>query len=256
MPRSPLRSSPKRPPLSIEEILRWADEWFAFHGKWPNINSGLIPGTIDDTWGRIDDGLRNGHRELPKSSGLSLARLLEQRRGVRNSEYPPQLSVAQIIEWAKAYHQRTGTWPKEDSGPIPEAPGETWLAMDMALRKGRRELSGRSSLARLLAASCGVRNPQQVPRLTITKILRWADAYYARHGKRPTKNSGPIPEAPDESWNAVERALRDGRRGLSGGSSLAKLLAVRRPAWTSPRFGTRAVTAAYKFDFACISRED
>jgi hypothetical protein len=239
MPRSRLRSRPIRAPLSIDEILRWADEWFADHGTWPNINSGFIPGTLDDTWGRIDDSLRNGHRGLPKKSGLSLARLLERRRGVRNSEYPPKLSVTEIIEWAKAYQERTGNWPKEDSGPIPEAPGETWLAMDMALRKGRRGLPGGSSIARLLAASCGVRNPQQVPRLTIAKILRWADAYYAQHGKRPTMKSGPIPGAPGESWNAVERALRDGRRGLPGGSSLAQLLANRRPRWESPRLGRR-----------------
>jgi hypothetical protein len=239
MPRSKLRSRPKRAPLSIDGILRWADEWFANHGAWPNINSGIVPDTIDDTWGRIDDSLRNGHRGLPKNSGLSLARLLECRRGVRNSEYPPQLSIAQIIDWATAYHQRTGNWPKEDSGAIPEAPGETWLAMDMALRKGRRGLPGCSSIARLLAASCGVRNPQQVPRLTIAKILRWADAYYAQTGKRPTKQSGPIPEAPGESWNAIERALRDGRRGLAGKSSLPKLLIAQRPQWSSPRFGKR-----------------
>jgi hypothetical protein len=152
MPRSTLRSRPKRAPLSIEEILLWADEWFAAHGEWPNINSGEIPGTLDDTWARIDDSLRNGHRELPKKSGLSLARLLEKRRGVRNSEYPPRLSVSQITRWAKAFHRRTGKWPKEDSGPIPEAVGETWLAIDMALRKGRRGLPEGSSLPRLLAA--------------------------------------------------------------------------------------------------------
>jgi hypothetical protein len=242
MPRPKLRSKSKRAPLSIEEILRWADEWFAVHGKWPNINSGLIPGTIDDTWGRIDDGLRNGHRELPKNSGLSLARLLEQRRGVRNSEYPPMLSVTQIIDWAKAYHQRTGKWPKEDSGAIPEAVGETWLAIDMSLRKGKRGLPVGSSLARLLAASCGVRNPQQAPRLTIAKILRWADAYYALHGKRPTKNSGLITEAYGETWHAVERSLNRGRRGLPGGSSLAQVFAAYRPQWVTPRSRKRQST--------------
>src|SRR5215208_3276237 len=104
MPRSELRSRPQRAQLTIEEILRWADAWFARHGIWPNINSGPIPETLDDTWGRIDDALRNGHRGLPKKSGLSLARLLERRRGVRNSEYPPQLTVAEIIDWIKAHY--------------------------------------------------------------------------------------------------------------------------------------------------------
>lgn len=239
MPRSKLRSRPKRAPLSIEEILRWADEWFATHRTWPNINSGDIPGTLDDTWRRIDDSLRGGHRELPKESGLSLARLLEKRRGVRNSEYPPQLSVPQLVKWAKAFHNRVGEWPNEDSGPIPEAVGETWLAIDMALRRGRRGLVEGSSLARLLAAHCGVRNLKQVPQLKVPKILQWADAYYERHLKRPTKHSGPIIDAPGETWYAVDRALSSGRRGLPGGASLAKLFEARRPNWASPRRGKR-----------------
>ncbi len=239
MPGSRLRSKPKRAPLSIEEILRWADDWYAIHGTWPNINSGHIPGTLDDTWRRIDDSLRKGYRELPRKSDLSLARLLERRRGVRNSEYPPDLTVTQIVKWARAHHRRTGEWPKENSGPIAFADGETWLAVDMSLRKGKRGLPAGSSLPRLLATTCGVRNPQQIPRFTIAMILRWADAYYALHGKRPTKASGPITEADGETWNAVDRALSSGRRGLPGGSSLASLLESRRTQWASPRFGRR-----------------
>lgn len=239
MPRSRLRSRPKRAPLSIDEILRWADDWHATHGHWPNINSGYIPGTLDDTWGRIDDGLRNGHRGLPKESKLSLARLLERQRGVRNSEYPPDLKIPEIIQWAKAYHQRTGEWPKESSGPIQEAEGETWLAVDMSLRKGKRGLPAGSSLPRLLAAACGVRNGQQLPRLSIAKILRWADAHFARNGRRPTRASGPIMEAPGETWLAIDKALMNGRRGLSASSTLARLLEDRRPQWPSPRFRKR-----------------
>lgn len=31
------------------------------YGRWPNINSGLVPGTIDDTWARIADSLLKGY---------------------------------------------------------------------------------------------------------------------------------------------------------------------------------------------------
>jgi hypothetical protein len=229
MPQSRLPIRPKRPQLTIEEILAWADDWLATHGRWPNVNSGAMPGTIDDTWARIDDSLRNGYRGLPEKSGLTLARLLEKGRGVRNSEYPPRLSIKRIIAWAKGHKRRTGKWPTHASGPIQDAPGETWLAIDMALSKGRRGLRVGSSLARLLARHCGVRNPQQPPRLSFAAILRWADAYFARHGKRPTRDSGPIREAPGETWMAVHKALQSGRRGLPGGSSLAKLLDEQRP---------------------------
>jgi hypothetical protein len=62
MPRSRLRKTPKRPPLTIDQILSWADDWFAAHSRWPNVNSGLIPGTIDDTWARIVAGATVGRK--------------------------------------------------------------------------------------------------------------------------------------------------------------------------------------------------
>ena len=229
--RSRLRKTPERPSLTIAQILTWADALFADHGRWPNVNSGLIPGTIDDTWARVDDSLRNGYRGLPERPRLSLAKLLEKRRGVRNSEYPPRLSVARIVRWAKRHWRRTGQWPKEHSGLIDSAPDETWLAIDMALRKGRRGLRSGSSLAKLLAQHCGVRNVVHPPRLTVAQILRWADAHYARHGKRPTGKSGPVSGTASETWLAIDKALRHGRRGLPGGSSLAKLLDEKRQEW-------------------------
>ena len=235
MGRPRLRKRPRRPPLAIEQILKWADDWFSQHGRWPNINSGLIPGTIDDTWARIDDGLRNGHRGLPKSSGLSLARLLENRRGVRNSEYPPQLTIGKVVTWARKHRRRTGFWPQDKSGAIEGAPGETWLAIDMALRKGRRGLVEGNSLARLLATHCGVRNAQQAPRLTVRTILKLAEDYFAREGRRPTRTSGAVAGVPGETWHAIDRALASGHRGLSGGSSLARLLNEHRPQWAGNR---------------------
>lgn len=237
MPRPRLRLTPKRPPLSVDEILRWADDWFAEHGVWPNVNSGLIPGTIDDTWARIDNALSRGSRGLPKKSGLTLARLLEKRRGVRNSEYPPLLTENQIVAWAKKHHRRTGKWPKESSGPVVDATHETWTAIDLALRKKtkRRGLPGGDSLPKLLARRCGVRNLQELPKLKVAQILRWAEAYVARHGRRPNNDSGPIPEAPGETWSAVDHALFRGHRGLKGRSSLAKLFDEHRPEWHSGR---------------------
>src|SRR5688572_20312990 len=185
--RTRLRKSPQRPPLSIEQILKWADAHFAEHGKWPNVNSGHIPGTIDDTWMRMDDSLRGGHRGLPKNTKLTLARLLAKRRGVRNSEYPPLLTEAQIVKWAKLHHKRTGKWPKENSGPIVDAAGETWTAIDLALRKGkRRGTPGKDSLPKLLNRCCGVpfgvRPAKYLPKFNVRQILQWAAAYDARHG--------------------------------------------------------------------------
>ena len=222
------RSRPKRPPLSVEQILAWADAFHADRGRWPNVNSGLIEGTIDDTWSRIDDNLRAGNRGLPDKSRLTLARLLERRRGVRNSEYPPKLTMQQIVKWAKRHRRRTGEWPKAVSGPIDDAPGETWMAIDLALRKGRRGLVARSSLAQFLTRHCGVRNHMRLPRLTVAIILKWADAYRRWNGNWPHDRSGPIPGSGGETWLSVAKALRKGRRNLPKGLTLWKLLSQER----------------------------
>src|SRR5262249_32726992 len=152
-----------------------ADAYHRRTGHWPIIRSGSIRGAHDDSWRNIDNALRYGLRGLP--GGSSLAQLLAEERGVRNPCRLSRLTLAQILTWADAHHQRSGKWPNTESGPIVDAPGETWKAIDQALRLGMRTLKGGSSLARLLAQRRGVRNIQALPPLTVKQILAWADAY-------------------------------------------------------------------------------
>jgi hypothetical protein len=60
------------------------------------------------------------------------------------------LTVEQILAWADAYRERTGSWPTRESGPVADAPGETWKKIDTALYDGFRGLPGGDSLPRLL----------------------------------------------------------------------------------------------------------
>lgn len=110
------------------------------------------------------------------------------------------------------------------SGPIDDAPGETWTGVDQALAKGQRGLPGGSSLAKLLVEYRGVRNRNSPPILTGEQILAWAYAHLARTSKWPTVKYGPVIDAPDETWSVIDGALREGLRGLPGGSSLARLI--------------------------------
>jgi hypothetical protein len=214
------------PDLYEYRILAWADAFHARTGRWPRIHSGFIPEQLGETWRKVDSALRCGLRALPR--GSSLAQLLATHRQVRNARQPPPLSIPQALGWSDCYHRRTGHWPTSESGPIPEAPGETWRGVDVALRVGIRGLPAGSSLARLLAKHRGYRNPLQLPRLTLGRILTWADAHHRRTGAWPTIKSGPILDAPGETWLGVNSALEVGRRRLKGGSSLAQLLAKRR----------------------------
>jgi lambda repressor-like predicted transcriptional regulator len=76
------------------------------------------------------------------------------------------LTIEQIIAWAEDHHQRTGKWPTQKSGPVLTAPGETWAAINQALRSGLRGL----------------------PRSSLSKVLREQFRLPERRGKKPLFN--------------------------------------------------------------------
>jgi hypothetical protein len=165
--------------------------------------------------------LRDG--EVVRQTGRPLM-AVRSRRAVLGIPGRPRLTIGQILGWADQHHAQTGARPNAESGPVLAAPRETWLAVDQALRLGRRGLPGGSSLARLLARLCGARNRTSMPRLTAKQILAWADRHYQRTGACPRRDSGPVLDVPGERWSAIQAALEQGHRGLPGGSSVLKLL--------------------------------
>src|SRR5262249_35993332 len=120
------------PPLTEAQILAWADAYHAKTGKWPVEHAGPIAGTNGEGWKNVDAALREGFRGLP--GGSSLARFLGARRGVRNQATTPPLTEEMILGWADAHHRHTGKWPRSHAGPIADAPGETWAAVEAALK--------------------------------------------------------------------------------------------------------------------------
>jgi hypothetical protein len=226
MRRRKRRAGYRRPSFTVAQVLAWADAFHERTGGWPHCDSGRIWGCPGETWRRVDNALRLGLRGLP--SGSSLARLLDEQRGVRNTMALPRLSVKQILVWADVHYKKKGRWPKETSGAVADAPQESWHAIDRALRAGVRGLPGGTSLARVLAQHRGVRNVQSLPRLTVKQILTWADAHHRRTGKWPISNGGAVDGVTGESWSGINSALKIGRRGLPGGSSLPRLLAQKR----------------------------
>ena len=217
-----VRNPADLPPLTVDQILRWADSHFERTGQWPNGTLESVHDAPGETWAGIDSALQRGRRELPVRS--TLAQLLDEHRGVRNRKGLPELTVAQILAWADAHHEHTGKWPDMKTGAIASQPGETWLAINHVLLRGSRGLSTSCSLADLLAEHRGVRNVRNPPKLTETQILAWATAHKERTGQWPKVLSGPIKEDPSEIWANINQSLVKGLRGLPGGSSLAKLI--------------------------------
>jgi hypothetical protein len=153
-----------------------------------------------------------------------MKRRKRQRRGAARSP----LEIVQILDWADAFHRRVGRWPTGKDGKITGQLGLTWTAVDVALMQGHRGLRPGSSLAKLLCEHRGKVHRNYLPRFSVKQILAWADAHHKRSGAWPVRLSGPVRERPRDTWTIVDKALRNGGRGLKGGSSLARLLARHR----------------------------
>ena len=137
-----------RLPLSVELILRWADDHRRRTGRWPTADAGNVSGVPGQTWQAVNRALFAGSRGLP--GGSSLARLLAARRGKRNKAQAPPLSEEQVLRWADRHYHRTGRWPSVASGPVRDAADENWRALASALWAGNRGLRGGDTRRRFL----------------------------------------------------------------------------------------------------------
>jgi len=233
-----------RPPLTDELVVRWAKAHHARTGAWPSAKSGAVHESDGETWIAVASAYANGARGLQRS--MSLPKLLLERCGVPSTGHRPPLTDALILRWAKAHHARNGAWPTAKTGAVQGQQGETWQNLDRALTDGLRGLSPGRSIARLLAEHGLKENRLQQERLTISRILRWADIFHERTGGWPRRASRNLSVLPGVRWSSIESALANGGRGLTGGSSLAQLLdehrGVRNPR-RQPPLTTRQILA-------------
>jgi len=178
---------------------------------------------------------RDGTRRvtLPSSIKIELPKLLLHDferafhvRAISTAGQKPPLSLEAILEWADVHRQRTGRWPSRATAGGP-CEGETWGAIDMALKNGSRGLKAGSSLGRLLAERRNASNRTNTMPLNEQIVLAWADAHFAQHKTWPNRKSGLV-EGTTERWDNVDQLLRLGLRGLKKSGSLTALLARRR----------------------------
>ncbi len=220
---------PYRSALTEQQILDWAKIHFKERGEWPSIESGDVIGAPSETWTTINAALTGGRRGLKR--GSSLVRLFKKHGIVRPRKQRPKLDPADILRWADAFFAAYGYWPYARSGPVAGVPKANWRAIDVSLRLGNRGLPGGSSLSDFLNEHRGIFEGRQgriyrisdERRIDMKKVMSWARAYRKKTGIWPHLGSGEIPGSGGYRWGLVDMALRFGRRGLPGGTSLARL---------------------------------
>lgn len=215
------RNIQRLPALGVSQVRSWIVRWHKRTGAFPMKKDGAIPGSGGETWSAIETALLQGKRGLPQAG--SLADFLVREFSTRNKKRLPHLDESKVKDWIQTWHARTGRYPRSKDGVIPKSGGETWSAINNALRRGSRGLPKHGSLSILLETAFGQPHPKKLPKLTLVQIRNWATAYLARERKWPTANSELIPEADEWTWAKVNQCLRKGTRGLSGGQSLRRL---------------------------------
>lgn len=145
-----MRNKRQLPHLRVEDITLWAQAYHERIGTWPTAHSGPIVESQGETWAAVHAALSTGLRGLP--GGDTLARLLAREFGRRNARNAPPLCEETIKEWIRQHRAATGQWPVALSGEVRGVPGETWMAISLAMYRGRRSMSGKVTLSALVAA--------------------------------------------------------------------------------------------------------
>jgi predicted helicase len=198
--------------LTEDLVWKWMQEHYKHHGRWPvrRIKSGHENQVAPDgsTWGSIRDALSCGYRGLMGGSSLLKLRL---KKSGKN-----QLLTEDLIwEWMQSFFNENGKWPTSASCEI--APnGDSWLAINASMRKGRFGLSPNGGLSKLRSEKLGYSV------LSEDLIVDWMESYFKQFRKWP-KNKDTAIAPCGITWKAVSFALRAGTRGLAGSSSFLVL---------------------------------
>jgi len=134
------------------------------------------------------------------------------------------LSVKKLIYWVNLFKEKYKRYPSCKSKEVVGAhPRETWKAIGAALKECTRNLANDpefdkslNTLGKFLEhyfSDFILRHNRDY--MTIKQILKWADDYHINDpdGKWPNTCSEEIPNT-GENWARVERALREGLRGI------------------------------------------
>ena len=209
-----------KPDLTEDMIIEAAKVHLNRDGKLPYRGDATADFGFPETWANVDHALTAGGRGMPGASSLAKLFIEHELKSEK-----PDLTEEMIIVASQKCLDRTGKLPGQYAGDATADFGfpETWVSVNGALIKGRRGMSGGSSLSKLLIKYD--LKPEK-PDLSEATIIAAAKKCLDCTGKLPSQHSGDASGhfGFPETWVSVDKALRKGSRGLPGGSALPKLL--------------------------------
>mgnify|MGYP001251364466 CR=1 FL=1 len=134
-------------PLTEEMVLQACREWYAVHGKWPTLYSGLIKtgALAGNKWSTVNMLIRRGNRGLPKDAYTGLADFVEKnqlRPKFSSCAEGSRVTELMVIKSCRDWFATHGEWPNVYSGLIEKGDlaGTNWNAVSMMIRNGNRGL--------------------------------------------------------------------------------------------------------------------
>ena len=218
-----IRSTGYAPPLTIPQILAWADLYRAGTADGLQTGPDRSPRAPGETWLAIRCALVEGLRGLAWRIVALTAARTDDRIAPRNGSsfdlragHPPMGRRVPRAAWQVAeqvfrvYRPRpqVRVWRNHRARPSsrPSRPPREFDDSPVTRRASRASAqnkhAGSDDSADTGLGRC-------IPRAS---------------GRWPDPESGPIPESADDTWSSVHYALSKGRRGLSGGLTLPRLL--------------------------------
>jgi hypothetical protein len=166
--------------------------------------------------------------------GRSLSQLIEIHLDIKNRLNCPDLSESIIEKWALEYIAKHKKRPSGDSSDVvnpsleKEWQGITWCAINNALRRGNRGLRKYKSLSEFLNIKLGKIKRNKYAMVSNTIIIDWIKQFKIKYRRNPKLMDGKIEFADGQyfgmSWRSINECLRNGYRGLIGGSSLKEIV--------------------------------
>ena len=232
--------------VSEAELLEWIRAYREKTGEWPSISNkdvwhkdaaGQWHITPKVNWSQVDSWLRIGIWGL--EGGSTLAQL-RQKNGLCDPYEFGTISEAQVMLWTKLYHEKTEEWPKQvskdvwqkdEAGQWQIMPGLNWSQIHLWFNQGLRGFPGGYTLSDLRQKN-GLCDPYEFGQVSENKIISWMRQFEEKTGKWPKQSDKEVWEKDEEgkwraiprlNWSALELWLRQGMRGLPGGSTVSQL---------------------------------